>query len=88
MSTSAISEGRKFKPIYATQDFSTVDDGRSFFPGIHTSRISLDSILSVLTESLRLSSGALSLNHVLIMTPLFGVYEILKKVGMICVLFS
>ncbi|THD26916.1 hypothetical protein D915_002310 [Fasciola hepatica] len=79
LSTSAITQGNKFKPVYVTQDFSTIEDEKSFFPGTYTARTSLDSVLSVLTDSLQLSSAAPSLNHVIIMAPRHGVFEILKK---------
>ncbi|VDP67911.1 unnamed protein product [Echinostoma caproni] len=79
MSSEAISLGRKFKPIYVTQDFATVDDEKSGFPGTSTDRISLDSILNALADTTGTSSGAPSLSHVIVMAPRSGVLEVLDK---------
>ncbi|VDP88390.1 unnamed protein product [Echinostoma caproni] len=80
MSSESVSLGQKFKPVYVTQDFATVDDKKSGFPGTSTDRISLDNILTALSDKTGTTSGVPSMSHVIVMMPQSGVIELLAKV--------
>ncbi|THD26914.1 hypothetical protein D915_002308 [Fasciola hepatica] len=79
LSSTAASQGQKFRPLYATQDFSIVEDAKSFYPGAYTARIPLSSILSALIDPSGVSTGAASLSHIIVLTPVAGVIQVLEK---------